>query len=99
MEIAEIELSTNLSRKLQHELVWDAIRKTLWKLKRNEVILAATSEPQTPRSQNPYFWYERQWDSDGHPPEAVPATAPLLSHQTETEVLTEHVRCFVFAIS
>lgn len=42
MEIAEIELSMNLSRKLQHRLMQDAIRKTLWELKAREVILPAT---------------------------------------------------------
>lgn len=43
MEIAEIESSMNLSRKLQPKLVQDAIRKTLWQLKPREVILPATS--------------------------------------------------------
>lgn len=47
MEIAEIELSMNLSRKLQHKLVRDVIRKTLRELEAREVILPATSV-QTP---------------------------------------------------
>lgn len=42
MEIAEIELSMNLSRKLQRRLMQDAIRKTLLELKAREVILPAT---------------------------------------------------------
>lgn len=43
MEIAEIELRMNLSSKLRHKLVQDAIRKTLWALRAREVSLPATS--------------------------------------------------------
>lgn len=100
MEIVEIELSVNLSRKLQCKLVQDAIRKTLRELKTREVILPATAI-QTLDSFDPTSHSFGRRD-DGIVMPTLQRQLPLQPLCLATMlrfILKEHVPGSVFAIS
>lgn len=100
MEIAEIGLSMNLSRKLQRKLVQDAIRKTLRELKTREVILPATSI-QNPRLPVPTrHSFGRRDDAIVVPTLQRQLPLKLLCSATRLKlILKEHVPGSVFSIS
>lgn len=89
MEIAEINSCTVLSRKLQHKLVRDAIRKTL---KTEDDGSCLTSQVWTQDFHFPEVTYGTRGNGI-----VIPATQRQLSHQAQKQASKEHIRFFVFS--